>query len=68
MFLCIFVPFCANKSIVSAIEGHGIQEVSGLRWRKERESTYGKGPLLWEAEGLFGTCSVNLRGTMGLGY
>ena len=29
MFLCDFVLFCANKSIVSAPEGHGIQEVSG---------------------------------------
>jgi hypothetical protein len=24
-----FVRFCANKSIVSTPEGHGIQEVSG---------------------------------------
>ena len=30
MFLCIFVLFCANKSILSTPEGHGIQEVSGL--------------------------------------
>ena len=30
MFLCDFVLFCANKSIVSAPEGHGIQEVGGL--------------------------------------
>ena len=29
MFLCDFVLFCANKSIVSAPEGHGIQEVCG---------------------------------------
>ena len=29
MFLYIFVLFCANKSILSASEGHGIQEVSG---------------------------------------
>ena len=29
MFLCDFVLFCANKSILSTPEGHGIQEVSG---------------------------------------
>lgn len=29
-FLCNFVLFCANKSIVSVPEGHGIQEVSGV--------------------------------------
>jgi hypothetical protein len=28
-FLCNFVLFCANKSILSTPEGHGIQEVSG---------------------------------------
>jgi hypothetical protein len=29
MFLCDFVLFCANKSIVSAPGGHVIQEVRG---------------------------------------
>jgi hypothetical protein len=29
-FLYNFVLFCENKSIVSTLEGHGIQEFSGL--------------------------------------
>jgi hypothetical protein len=31
-FLCYFVLFFENKSIVSAPEGHGIQEIGGLVW------------------------------------